>query len=281
MSPKAAITAFIKKITSWSFSRWNVYDQCPAKAKYQFIDKLPQPPSKNLERGTLIHKQAECFIKGQPAPMLTDPIPRLTMGGDWVDVKKVKFHKLGVLPPELKSFEEYFQFLARRYKNKLSAMAVETTWAFRADWSHTTFDDWKGCVLRVKVDCAYEEDGILYIDDWKSGKYNADLAEEYKKALQLYTLGGFMWYPHIKKIRPRLRYTDMGASWPEEGEILEYDRADIPKLKELWLKRTRPMLNDIQFAPKPNSKCRFCPFSSKFVDWETKKPMSPVGPCEF
>ena len=30
----------IKKIESWSFSRYSVYSECPRKAKFKFIDKL-------------------------------------------------------------------------------------------------------------------------------------------------------------------------------------------------------------------------------------------------
>ena len=193
----------------------------------------------------------------------------------------VKYHKVGVLPPTLENFKDYLEFLRQRYKNKLSAMDVEVTWAFRADWSKTTYDDWKGCVLRVKLDCAFIDNDTLDIDDWKTGKYNPDLMEEYKKALQLYTLAGFMWYPHVKRVRPRLRFLDMAVSWPEEDDALVYDRGDLPKLKKLWLDRTRPMLNDTIFPTKPNKKCRFCPFSKNYVDYETKKPLPVVGPCPY
>lgn len=275
------MTYGIKKLTSWSFSRWSVYDQCPAKAKYKFIDKLKEPDALPLQRGSIIHKQAECFIKGLPCPVLDEskPIPKLGPDGEFVAGSEVKYHKVGVLPPELAAFAVYFAWLRNRYKNKLSAMAVEDSWAFRAAWDKTVFNDWNGCVCRVKVDCAYEEKGILYIDDWKTGKYNPDLAEEYKKALQLYSLAGFMWYPTVKKIRPRLRYLDMNVSWPEEDGELEYARADVPKLKKLWADRTRPLLNDTIFAPKPNAKCKWCPYSSKFVDRNTGKLVP--GPCAF
>ena len=53
----------VRKITSWSFSRWNVYEECPAKAKYKFIDKLKEPGSAAMDRGTALHKQCEDFLK--------------------------------------------------------------------------------------------------------------------------------------------------------------------------------------------------------------------------
>jgi RecB family exonuclease len=54
-----------KKITSWSFTRYNTYSQCPAKAKFKFIDKLKEPDSPQMQRGTDIHKLAENYVKGE------------------------------------------------------------------------------------------------------------------------------------------------------------------------------------------------------------------------
>ena len=34
-----------EKITAWSFSRYNLYQQCPGKAKLMYIDKLKEPTS--------------------------------------------------------------------------------------------------------------------------------------------------------------------------------------------------------------------------------------------
>jgi len=36
--------------------------------------------------------------------------------------------------------------------------------------------------------------------------------------------------------------------------------ADLPRLKKEWVARTKAMLNDKKFAPKPNRFCGFCHF---------------------
>ena len=59
--------AVAQRITSWSFSRWNVYNTCPAQAKYKFIDKLPEPGSPAMDRGSAIHKGVEQYILGAAA----------------------------------------------------------------------------------------------------------------------------------------------------------------------------------------------------------------------
>lgn len=271
----------IKKITSWSFSRWNIYDQCALKAKYKFIDKLPEPRAQPLERGNIIHKQAELYILGQPCPILDESKPLPILGKDGsLPLTGVKYHKKGALPPELKKFQELFESLRERHKLKSKVSVLESNWAFRQDWSKTVGTDWTGAWLRVKVDEAHESDpGVLELNDWKTGKYNPDLAAEYKIALQLYALGALLWYDHIDEVRSYLRYTDLGVTWPGPDEELVYTREDLPKLKEIWLKRTKQMLNDTIFAPKPNAKCTWCPYSKNFVDRNTGK-LTP-GPCRF
>ena len=70
----------IKPLTSWSFSRYQDYKSCPAKAKYKHIDKLKEPPSPAMERGAAIHNLCEQYVRGT----------------------------LAKLPPELKLFKDEF-----------------------------------------------------------------------------------------------------------------------------------------------------------------------------
>lgn len=49
----------------YSYSRWKLYDQCPAKYKFKYIDKLPEdPPGPAVARGLEIHKMAEDYVNG-------------------------------------------------------------------------------------------------------------------------------------------------------------------------------------------------------------------------
>lgn len=162
----------VKQLTSWSYSRYSCYVECPAKAKYKFIDKLPEPPALAMERGDKIHKMAEAYTKG------------------W-EVR---------LPKELKLFAEAFKEL------KKSKPIVEETWAFTKDWNETTWNDWNNCALRIKVDAACVEETTLYIIDHKTGKKR----DGYEEQLSLYATGGFLKFPHIKTISTQLWYLDSG-----------------------------------------------------------------------
>lgn len=223
----------VKQITSWSYSRYALYRQCPLKAKLQIIDKIKEPPNPAMERGIRIHEQASEYIKGN----------------------------LSRLPQELKAFRTEFSKLRKQYKKKINGMAVEDTWSFTERWTETAWNDWVHCWVRIKLDCAHEvADDTLIITDWKTGKYRDESTDEYTEQLSLYALAALILMPHIKVVKPRLVYLDVGRIYPDgENEVeIVYTRGDIPKLKKIWASKVRPMLRDRAFAPRPNQFCNWC-----------------------
>lgn len=230
----------VKQITSWSFSRYSDYKQCPLKAKLKHLDKIQEPPNEAMARGARVHEEAEQYIKG-------------------ISKKLV---------PELKQFEKEFKRLRAQYKKKLSGLAVEDNWAFTKEWDQTQWNNWTQCWVRIKLDCAEQiNDETLTITDWKTGKFRPESNEDYVEQLELYALAGFLMYDHIKTIYPRLVYLDAGVSYPasiqdaHEADLF-FTREDLPELKKTWEKRVRPMLNDKKFAPRPNNRCHWCFYRS-------------------
>lgn len=225
-------------IKSWSFSRYADYKQCPAKAKYKHVDKLKEPPNAAMQRGTDIHKLAENYVLG----------------------------KLKRLPAELKQFSEEFKRL-KMEKEK----AVEESWAFRADWSETVWNDWDGCWVRIKLDVAYvnHDYNVLVVIDHKTGRYKPDQQDSYAEQIELYALAGLLKFPHVDAVSPRLWYIDHGVVHPQEDE-LEFTHDDTERLIKLWQQRTKPMLTDKKFKPTPNFGCQWCFFSK-----------SKGGPCVY
>lgn len=217
----------IQKITAWSYSRWQTYEQCPLKAKLKFIDKKQEPSSPPMERGTAIHKMAEDYVKGV--------------------VKK--------LPVELKLLASQFKTLA---KFKASA---EEQWCFNSKWENA---DWFGsdAWLRIKVDAIdHRPKDKIAIIDHKTGREKDDHTDQ----LSLYAMGSFLKYEEVEIVTAQLWYLDSGNIKEET-----FKREDLLKLKREWIKKTKPMLNDTTFAPKPSNACRWCHFRKENG-----------GPCKF
>ena len=229
----------VQKITAWSYSRWSTYQQCPFKAKLKFIDKKKEPGSKAMDRGSDIHSLAEGYVKGT----------------------------VKALPKELALFKSEFQKL-----RKLKAEA-ELSITFRADWTPTTWDDWDGAWVRIKIDALTPPNKFksITIIDHKTGKPR----DGYMEQLELYALAGFLTYPQAEEARANLWYLDHGtivgadADHNPHGEGV-YERKELPKLIKIWERRVTPMLNDTRFAPRPGPYCVWCHFSK-----------NKAGPCKF
>lgn len=222
----------LKVLTSWSFSRYSDYQQCPLKAKLKHIDKIKEPPNAAMERGAHIGELAEKYIKGE----------------------------LKALPVELKLFKTEFTMLRKQHKVKPeNGMVVEDNWAFRKDWTETTWDDWANCWVRIKLDCAHHvEEDVLKVIDWKTGKHRPDNLEAYMEQLDLYALGALLTYPHINQVQVVLGFLDHGIWEPKVPKV--YLRAELPGLKKAWEARVKKMLSDTLFAPRPNRFCGWCHF---------------------
>jgi CRISPR/Cas system-associated exonuclease Cas4 (RecB family) len=235
----------VEKLKSWSFSRYTDYKKCPARVKYKHIMKMPEPPSAAMERGNVIHKLCEQYVKGE----------------------------ISKLPVELKLFKEEFTKLRKLYKSRKLPIIVEDNWAFDVEWGESAWNDWVNCWVRIKLDCAHYEDGnTLYVTDYKTGKMSDYKNTEYMEQLSLYALAALLLSSvEDVTIVPRLLYLDSGDIFPPVGQEVTYTRADTANLLKVWNKNVKPMMNDTRFAPTPSANaCRFCSFSS-----------AKGGPCKY
>ena len=223
------------RITAWSYSRYSTYRQCPLKLKLSAIDRIKEPQSPAMARGDGIHKTIEAYLK--------DPKKRT--------------------PKDYEFIGKELRRLKKIVASGAPTTGVEEQWAFRKDWTRTTWDDWTGCWLRAKVDLVHAEDETVVVTDWKSGKFRPDSVADYLEQLELYALVALLVYesrPGLA-VRPRLVYTDLGIVYPtpvagEPGLLFTPD--DAPRLKKTWAARARPMLADRTFAPRPNRFCKSC-----------------------
>lgn len=222
-----------EKIAAWSFSRWNTYEQCPLKAKFLYIDKLKEPDNPAQARGSAIHKMAENFVLGLSKE----------------------------LPDELGFFKTEF-----RKMRKLTAQ-VELSWAFTSNWTPTGWFD-KSAWCRVKLDALVAMKARHVLVDYKTGRQY----EEHKDQLGLYALGGFCMLPKVKEIEAQDWYLDKVKLRAGQERILgeDFSRDQVEELKDTWADKTKRMLNDTKFLPKPNDKCCYCHFRK-----------ANGGPCKF
>lgn len=214
-----------KQFTAWSYSRLRDYQQCPFMAKLKYLDKIAQPPNLAMQWGSDVHEMAEGYIKGQ----------------------------FSRFPKAMENFKDLVKNLRQQYKKKVPGLTIEETWAFTRDWQPTVWNDWANCSLRIKVDAAHYDGDIFFVDDWKTGKNDDRFKDVYLEQIELFALGALL-IRDVQIVRPRLLYIDSGDIFSPQ----DFSPADIPMLKKKWEKKSRPMLLDTKFAPRPNDRCCWC-----------------------
>ena len=215
-----------RKIKSWSYSVYSTYKKCPKQLYYKKIEKLPEPKCPAMERGNLIHKQAEDYVTTS---------------------------KNSRVPKELSKFSDLF----KNVRKKGLAFAVEQSWAFTDKFKQQTeWRNWNGAWCRVKVDLVTKDKpGQYTVIDHKTGKV---YEEPHAEQLELSALSTFLWIPDAKKITAENWYLDQG---PGYSTPYEFKRAEVPALKKKWIAKVKPMMADSEFNERPGYHCRWCSFS--------------------
>jgi len=210
-------------VTAWSYSRYADYKQCPAKFKYKHLMKLPDPGSPAMNRGNVIHKAAEDFIRAK-----------------------------GDITPDLENVKAELEFL------RDNMATAEENWGFRQTWEWIGRPGWFGddVWFRAKTDVRllYEDDTLL-LGDWKTGKMYYSNEEQ----IELFALAGYRRFPAVTEVDTRLWYTDQPADSNEIQRV--YTAKELDAIQRDWDKRVVPMFKDKRFPPTPNDKCGWCPYS--------------------
>jgi CRISPR/Cas system-associated exonuclease Cas4 (RecB family) len=222
-------------ISTWSFSRLSIYEQCPYRAKLAFVDKIPEPPRVLKpgqtefanDRGTRVHEAAEFYVRGEAE-----------------------------LIPELEAFSAELKELRKQYK--AGKVSLEGEWGFDKDWTPVAWnssDVW----ARVKLDALYFKSKThAVVIDYKTGK---KVGNEIKHAeqTQLYQLATFIRYPEIMNIDVELWYLDKDdtshMSFTRDQGLRFFKRFNDAGVK----------MTCAENFPKNRNKfsCRWCPYGPK------------------
>lgn len=215
-------------VKTWSFSALKQYETCPHSIYLKRVEKIKEESGPAAERGSMIHDQAENFIRGN----LGDEVPAL--------LTKVKSRILE---------------LRERFERQPFPMEMEENWGFTAQWVPTGWtDDNTWC--RQKLDVFYQDSATsAVIVDWKSGKKFGNELKHGEQALH-YAIGAFSKFPFLDYIQTEFQYTDLGEKMTKN---YTRDRAmlHMPKIHQ----RAIIMTTATTFPPKPSKvNCRYCFF---------------------
>lgn len=209
-------------IAQFSHSRLKTYEDCPRKAKYLYIDKLTEPKSPHMERGTELHAQLEKYLTNP-----NEPVPECAMQ---------------------EAIEGWVEEI------KAAGAQAELEMAFDKDWNPVPWFD-RRVFMRVKVDALVEmpanDPPMVEIIDWKTGKPYPDHNEQG----ELYALAAYKWSPWAEQVKVTFAYLDQGTV-----PSMTYIREALPILEANVMKRVEMPMKDTVFVANPGPKCRWCYF---------------------
>ena len=213
-------------ISSWSFSRLTVFEQCKFRAKLQMVDKIPDPtPHPAADRGTEIHQTCEDYVRGT------------------AELRK-----------EMRHFEEEFVVLRDLFKK--GKVSLEGEWGFTRDWEPC---DYKKAWLRAKADAVvWLSPTHVVVIDYKTGKRFGNEVK-HGEQLQLYALCMMVRHPEIERVTVELWYLDQNEMAP-----LDLNRKMCMRYLKLFDIRGHKMTSCTEFPPNPNIfTCKWCPYGPR------------------
>lgn len=160
-----------EKLTSWSYSRYSLWKQCPYKAKMAYIEKYKEPSSPALENGIKVHSELESFLK---TPSMEVPLSGTKLSAYLTMLRDQKPHS-------------------------------ELEVAFNKEWQPV---EWfaKNAWTRIKIDALVKNEKSLRVIDFKTGA----IRDTYTDQLELYALTGLLMFPSAEEVSTELAFVDHG-----------------------------------------------------------------------
>jgi hypothetical protein len=231
-------------MTSWSLSSVKTFEQCGLKAKYRYVDRLPEARSDKANRGVQFHRDIELFLRGEVSGVPTE----LSLYHQWLT--------------DLKKYEIY----------------PEHTIKLNEKWEPVETGHWYKGILDLKVvrrnkseaegatgtECAVSPTEVV-IYDWKTGA----IYPEHEDQRTLYSVATFAEHPTVLSVRAIHVYIDLRKIREQT-----FHRDQMHDMRKPWENRANRFLNALKNAdfliPNPGFHCRYCPYSK-----------AKGGPCRF
>ena len=226
------------KKPSYSFSRLELYDNCPWAYKLVYLDCIPRQESEALVIGKTMHK------------LVADYLVRLIRHNqqtDWEWAEKA----MPVNVPE-----DVAYMWPRFYNNfvmppNIQGPVVEQQLAFNHRWQLVEWfaaDAW----FRMVMDWCFLQDDLAVVVDWKTNRIMPETVEK-DLQLQIYGWGVRHLFPQSEEVLLRLHFLRYGA---EREIILTPD--DLKGVLEAVQERIATIEMDKHYDPKPGSFCSWC-----------------------
>ena len=249
-------------LLAFSYSKMSLYEECPLKYKFKYIDKIKEEPKFYFAFGSAIHSALE-FLYAVKAP----PFP--TVEEVCVEFKRewgLKSYLEKGYRTQAKSDDDYLKgvaMLKAYYEHNRARLAPPFLVEYSTD---VAVDGLKVRIIADKIE--YKGGGLVELIDYKTGK------DVKRQPSQLYM------YQKIAEIDPRLKEKIAETYGHKVSEVRvsgmlyyhvptnkEYffDRADDKEIGSFWERvlGVADSIRGLKFGPTPGDRqCAWCDYKS-------------------
>ncbi|HCT78809.1 MAG TPA: recombinase RecB [Micromonosporaceae bacterium] len=272
-APATTELAADRKLPSLSPSRAADFKTCPLLYRYRSIDRIPEQPTADQARGTLVHAVLERLFDHESAQRTEDTAATL-IAPQWIRMVEEQPELAGLFPEGsadgLASFLASARDLLQGYFSVEDPRRLDP--AERETLIEATIEDQlliRGYVDRLDVSPA----GDLRVVDYKTGGAPRE-AFEARALFQLKFYALVLW--RTRGVVPRvlrllyLKDAEICDYAPEAEELARFERT----LLALWKAIETATLAQ-EFQPKPSKLCNWCSHQSRCPEFGGEIPPFP------
>jgi len=237
---------------SWSLSALGTYEKCQLKARYKYVDRLPEIRGEAASRGVDFHKDIELFLTGERTSLPDN----LSYYNQWFTELK----QYEIYPEKVITLNDRWEEVAgdspeRWYKGVLDLLVLRRGEIIGPE---------KGIKrTELSIQSGQETEAIIY--DWKTGKIYPDHEDQ----RELYSLAVFSALPSVQSVRAIHVYVDI-----RQLREQTFNRDEMHSMRKRWTDKANHFLSALKtpehMIPNPGYLCRWCAFSR-----------AKGGPCRF
>jgi len=250
-----------------SYSALQTFKQCPQKYKFQEIDRIRTPKSREAIFGSIIHETLKFLHSKYPISPTSDEV--LNHYKDfWPSLESGPFQNQ---EEDMIYFSEGIRILKNYYqnflKNRDKFVVLDTESFFRVMIEKPEKN--QKCILTGKIDRIDKlNDGTIEITDYKTAKrLPPQIDADHNSQLSIYCLGFLLRWPHLAKQGPgKIKLT---LYYLRHGETLTSKRTkeQLEETKEeIWEAISK--IEKANFKPIPSPLCDWCGYKNICPMWK-------------
>lgn len=258
-------------------SRASDFMQCPLLYRFRVIDKLPEPPTAAMARGTLVHDVLE-HLFDVPAAERTQELAVSMVAPTWERMLQDRPELAGVVDAQDESAVRAWHREATALLQRWFTLE-NPQWLEPAERELYVETDLDGLTLRGYVDrLDVAADGRMRVVDYKTGR-SPGVGFESKALFQMKFYGLVLWRMR-GQVPARLQLVYLG-----DGDIIRFDPVEqdllglARKVRALWDAITAAAEVG-EFLPSKSKLCSWCHFQQVCPAWGGTAPAIPEGAIE-